>query len=343
MANTWPSLLEQLMSGEDLSADDAAWAMERILSGEATDAQIAAFAVAVRSKGETVGEVRAFVDTILTHATPLELGSQAVVDVVGTGGDRSGSVNISTMAAIVTAAAGVPVVKHGNRAASSQSGSADVLEALGLPLDLAPERVAALLSEVGITFCFAPVFHPAMRFAGPPRRQMGIPTIFNLLGPLANPARPTAMAVGIADPARAPLVAGVLADEGVSALVVRGDDGLDELTTTTTSRIWRVQGGEVRTERLDPADLDVAPVEPDLLKGGDAAANAEVVHRLVAGETGPVRDVVLLNAAAALVAFEGEGSADLTTAIAQQMERAAQAIDSGAAQTLLTTWIARAR
>lgn len=325
--------------------------MEQILSGEATAAQIAAFGSLLRAKGESVVEIDALVDTMLTHATPFHSDQKAVVDVVGTGGDRSGSVNISTMAALVVAAAGVPVVKHGNRAASSRAGSADVVEALGIPLDLPAERVAEVLDETGITFCFAPVFHPAMRFAGPPRRELGVATTFNLLGPLANPARPTAMALGVAAAPVAPLMASVLASRDVSALVVRGDDGLDELTTTTTSQVWRVRGGLVEKHTLDPQDLGVAPVDAASLRGGDAAENADVVRRLVAGEPGPVRDVVTLNAAAALVAHLEDGkrgdaepsSGDLGETMRSAMAVASAALDDGSAERLLQRWVATAR
>lgn len=325
--------------------------MEQILSGEATAAQIAAFGSLLRAKGESVVEIDALVDTMLTHATPFHSDQKAVVDVVGTGGDRSGSVNISTMAALVVAAAGVPVVKHGNRAASSRAGSADVVEALGIPLDLPAERVAEVLDETGITFCFAPVFHPAMRFAGPPRRELGVATTFNLLGPLANPARPTAMALGVAAAPVAPLMASVLASRDVSALVVRGDDGLDELTTTTTSQVWRVRGGVVEKHTLDPQDLGVAPVDAASLRGGDAAENADVVRRLVAGEPGPVRDVVTLNAAAALVAHLEDGkrgdaepsSGDLGETMRSAMAVASAALDDGSAERLLQRWVATAR
>jgi anthranilate phosphoribosyltransferase len=312
------------------------------MDGSATSAQIAAFVIALRAKGETVDEVDGLVRAMYERATPISIEGRAV-DVVGTGGDRAHTVNISTMAAIVAAGAGALVIKHGNRAASSACGAADLLEELGIDLSLPPERVAQIAEDVGITFCFAALFHPALRHAGATRRELGIPTTFNFLGPLANPARPAAQAVGVADSRMAGVIAGVLAGRGVSALVFRGDDGLDELTTTTTSRVWVVNGGEVREERLDPADLGIAPTTPDSLKGGDASYNAAVARRFVAGEPGPVRDAVLLNAAAALVAYDGlSGREDkpLIEQIRTAFGRAQEAVDSGEAAAVLDRWIA---
>jgi anthranilate phosphoribosyltransferase len=311
------------------------------MDGSATSAQIAAFVIALRAKGETVDEVAGLVSAMYERATPISVAGRAV-DVVGTGGDRAHTVNISTMAAIVAAGAGVLVVKHGNRAASSACGAADLLEELGIDLSLPPERVAQIAEEVGITFCFAALFHPALRHAGATRRELGIPTTFNFLGPLANPARPAAQAVGVADARMAGIIAGVLAGRGVSALVFRGDDGLDELTTTTTSRVWVVREGEVREERLDPADLGIPAAAPDALRGGDASYNADVARRFLAGEPGPVRDAVLLNAAAALVAHDGlSGSAHpLVERMGEAFGRAREAVDSGEAAAVLDRWIA---
>jgi anthranilate phosphoribosyltransferase len=337
VAPSWPTVLGPLLAGEDLQPQQASWALEEILSDRATSAQIASFASLMRAKGESVEELGALARTMLQHATAFAPPTAPVADVVGTGGDRSGSVNISTMAAIVVAATGLPVVKHGNRAASSRAGSADVVEALGIPLDLPADRVREVLDEVGITFCFAPVFHPAMRFAGPTRRELGIPTTFNLLGPLANPARPAVMALGVADATVAPLMAGVLAERGVDALVVRGDDGLDEITTTTTSRVWRVRAGDVQHEVLDPGVLGVPAADPAQLTGGDAEDNAEVVRRLVDGEQGAIRDVVLLNAAATLAARSDE--ADLEAAVRGALDTCRTALDSGAAARTLQRWV----
>lgn len=340
---SWPQVLTALLDGSDLPAEATAWAMGEIMDGSATSAQIAAFVIALRAKGETVDEVDGLVTAMYERATPISIEGRAV-DVVGTGGDRAHTVNISTMAAIVTAGTGTRVVKHGNRAASSACGAADLLEELGIDLSLPPERVAQIAEEVGITFCFAALFHPALRHAGATRRELGIPTTFNFLGPLANPARPAAQAVGVADARVASIIAGVLAGRGVSALVFRGDDGLDELTTTTTSRVWVVHGGEVREERLDPADLGIAPTVPDALRGGDAAYNADVARRFLAGEPGPVRDAVLLNAAAALVAHDGliddGGDKPLVEQIRTAYGRTQEAVDSGKAAAVLDRWIA---
>lgn len=317
--------------------------MGEIMAGEATAAQVAAFAVALRAKGETVGEIDALVDVMLSNATPVSV-PDPVVDVVGTGGDRAHTVNISTMAALVVAACGIRVGKHGNRAASSACGSADVLEALGVVIDLPPEGVVACIAEAGIGFFFAPVFHPGMRHAAVARREMGVATVFNFLGPLTNPARPVAAAVGCADSRMAPLLAGVLARRGVSAIVFRGDDGLDELTTTTTSSVWLAVDGEVTADTLDPTVFGLAPATAEHLRGADAATNAEVVRRLVAGNDGPVRDAVVLNAAAAIVAEGGLSAtlpddASLTQRLGRAIERAGRAIDDGSAAETLGRWI----
>ncbi|HSZ28446.1 MAG TPA: anthranilate phosphoribosyltransferase [Pseudonocardiaceae bacterium] len=334
---SWPVLLGQLVAGTDLDAQDTTWAMDQVMSGVATQAQIAAFVVALRVKGETPAEIAGLADGMLSHACRVHVPQRAV-DVVGTGGDHAHTVNISTMAALVTAAAGAPVVKHGNRAASSQCGAADVLEALGVAIDLGPEQVARCVAEVGIGFCFAPRFHPTMRHAAAVRREIGIPTAFNFLGPLINPAQPGAGLVGCADLRMARVMAQVLADRGVSALVVRGDDGLDEITTTTTTSVWVVDGAAVRRDQLDPAALGVPVARREDLRGGDAATNADAVRRLLAGDRGPVRDAVLLNAGAALAAHRGV-TGDLIGDLREMTQRAAQAIDSGAAGALLEHWM----
>ncbi|ADB75940.1 anthranilate phosphoribosyltransferase [Geodermatophilus obscurus] len=333
---TWPALLTRLLAREDLTAADTAWAMREVMAGEATPAQIAAFAVALRAKGVAAQELSGLATEMLAQATPVEL-PLASVDVVGTGGDGAHTVNISSMAAVVTAATGVPVAKHGGRAASSYSGSADVLEALGVVIDLPAPAVARCVEEAGIGFFFAPVFHPGMRHAAVPRRELGIATVFNFLGPLTNPARPAAAAIGVADPRMAPVVAEVLAERGTRAVVFRGDDGLDELTTATTSSAWLVREGEVVPDRVDPAALGVPVSGVDALRGGDPAFNADVFRRVVDGERGPVRDAVLLNAAAALAAFD-ERSVRLHDALATGMERAAAAVDDGRAAALLERW-----
>jgi anthranilate phosphoribosyltransferase len=326
-----------LVARSDLSSEQTAWVMEEILGGNASPAQIAGFAIGMRAKGETVDEVQGLVDTMYAHARTIAVPGRTL-DVVGTGGDRSMSVNISTMSAIVAAGAGVTVVKHGNRSASSKTGTADVLERLGIRLDLPVETVARLAEEVGITFCFAAAFHPALRHAAVPRRDLGVGTTFNFLGPLANPAKPAAQAIGCADPSMAPVMAGVFARRGVDAWVFRGDDGLDELTTTTTSQVWAVVGDRVEQLTLDPRAFDLPAAEPEDLRGEDAAFNAEVVRRLLGGEHGPVRDAVLLNAGAALAIHAAEPGT-LEERVARGIQRAADAIDSGKAEATLDRWV----
>jgi anthranilate phosphoribosyltransferase len=338
---TWPGLFGRLLAGTDLSAADTAWAMREVMTGSATSAQIAAFTVALRAKGESAEEVAGLAAEMLAQATPVQL-PVACVDIVGTGGDGAHTVNISTMAAVVTAAAGVPVAKHGGRAASSSSGAADVLEELGVVIDLPAPAVAQCVQDAGIGFFFAPVFHPGMRHAGGPRREMGIATVFNFLGPLTNPARPVASAIGCADSRMAPVMAQVLAGRGMRALVFRGDDGLDELTTATTSSVWVVRDGEVEPDRVDPSVLGIPASPAEALRGGSPAVNADVFRRVLDGEPGPVRDAVLLNAAAALAAFD-ERSTRLHDALAAGLERAAAAVDDGRAAALLERWIAVSR
>jgi anthranilate phosphoribosyltransferase len=337
---TWPALTGALIRGETLSSDETAWAMAEIMEGAATPVQIAGFGVALRIKGETPGELGGLAQAMLDRATPLCLDGE-LTDLVGTGGDGARTVNISTMGTIVAAAAGARMAKHGNRAASSACGTADVLEALGVVIDLPPAATQRLLGETGIVFLFAPLYHPALRHTATARRELGVPTVFNFLGPLANPARPGSLAVGVADPRMGPVLAGVLAGRGNSALVFHGDDGLDELTTTTKSTVWVVHSGTVSQTSFDPGDLGIPPSLPGDLRGGDAAHNAGVARAVLAGETGPVRDTVLLNAAAALAAGAGVADAgQLTAALADGYARAAAAVDSGAASALLGDWAA---
>lgn len=342
-ATTWPRLLTRLVARQDLTVDEARWAMDQVMSGTATPVQLAGFLVALRAKGETVEELTALTDVMLEHARRITVPGRAV-DVVGTGGDMMHTVNISTMASLVVAGTGVRVVKHGNRAASSSTGGADVLEALGVRLDQSPERVAALAGEVGITFCFAMMFHPSMRHAAPARSGLGVPTTFNFLGPLTNPAQPAAAAIGVPDARMADLMAGVLAARGTSALVFRGHDGMDELVATGPADVWWVRDGAVERSVLDPvAELGVEPVRVQDLRGGDAAANAAVVRRVLAGELGPVRETVLLNAAAALVAdgtLAGTGTGTLTERLRAGLGHAAGSVDSGRADDVLTRWVA---
>jgi anthranilate phosphoribosyltransferase len=327
----WSAVLGALTQRADLEAEQARAAMEAILAGDALPSQIAGFIVALRMKGETVEELSGLLDAMAGAANRVPLASvDGVVDIVGTGGDRSHSVNVSTMAAIVVAGAGVPVCKHGNRAASSSCGSADLLEALGVALELEPAAVARCVEQAGMGFCFAPMFHPAMRHAGPTRRELGVPTVFNFLGPLANPAGVRRQVVGVADPGMAERMAGVLTARGSErALIVHGDDGLDELTTTTTSTIVEVVDGQVVRTTVDPRTLGLAIVSPDALRGGDAAGNAAVARSVLAGDEGPARDVVVLNAAAGLLA------AGRVDDLASGVAVAKTAIDSGAASDAL--------
>ncbi|WP_432493221.1 anthranilate phosphoribosyltransferase [Kineococcus gypseus] len=368
-APTWPRLLGELLAGRDLSAADTAWAMDRVMAGEAGDVPLAGFLVALRAKGETSAELTGLADAMLEHAVPLRVPGPTV-DLVGTGGDQARTVNISTMAALVLAGAGHRVVKHGNRAASSASGSADVLEALGVDLDLPPARVGEVAVEVGITFCFAKVFHPAFRHAAAARTGLGVPTAFNVLGPLTNPARTDATAIGVADRRMAPLVAGVLAARGTDALVLRSEDGLDELTTTSPARVWVVAGGRVEEAVVDPvADLGMAPAVLQDLRGADSRHNAAVARELLAGARGAVRDAVVLNAAAAMVAAgvragapdgapgaAADGAAGapagqpaerlarrLPEHLAEGVRRAEESLDSGRAADVLQRWVAATR
>ena len=338
-ALTWPTVLSRLTQRRDLDAATAAWAMNEIMVGEATPVQLAAFAVLLRAKGETTDELTGLVAGMLARAVRLTVDSPAV-DVVGTGGDQAQTVNISTMAAIVVAGSGRRVVKHGNRAASSSCGAADVLEELGVVIDLDPGGVQATVADVGIGFCFAPVFHAGMRHAGGPRRELGVPTVFNFLGPLTNPAQPNASAIGCADARMAPVMAAVLAARGNSALVFRGDDGLDELTTTTTSAVWIAAGGVVRQVVIDPTRFGIPAATPGALRGADRAYNAQVVRDLLAGDGDrAVRDAVVLNAAAAIAAYDDLDGRDFEDAIAAGIDEAVVAIESGSAATALSRWI----
>jgi anthranilate phosphoribosyltransferase len=336
--HTWPDVLSALLRGESLTAEVTAWAMGEVMAGNATSVQVASFAVAMRAKGETPAEVTGLANAMLDAAYRISVPG-ASVDTCGTGGDRAHTVNISTMAAIVVRGTGATVVKHGNRAASSACGSADVLEALGVVVDLPPAAVERCVAEARVGFCFAPMFHPALRHAATARSEMGVPTVFNFLGPLTNPAQPPAQAVGVADERMAAVMAGVLAGRGVSALVFRGEDGLDELSVDVPSRVWAVAAGQVRDDRVDPAELGIARPAAGALVGGDAATNADVARRFLAGEQGPVRDAVLLNAAAALVALDGVTDALVNDQLRAAMPRVTEAVDSGAAATALAEWV----
>jgi anthranilate phosphoribosyltransferase len=343
---SWPAILTSLLAGEDLRRNEASWAMAQIMSGEATPAQIGAFMLALRSKGETVEELAGLVDVMLENAVLLQTGSEAV-DIVGTGGDLVGTVNISSMASILTAASGIPVLKHGSRSASGKTGSSEMLEVLGIRLDLSPQQVTEVFKKVGITFFFAPVFHPAMRHVAPIRKELAIPTTFNFLGPLANPAQPIATALGVAEQKIAPLMALELAQRGRTALVFRSEDGLDELSTTAEARIWQVSNGSVTEHVLDARELGLTRVGQQALLGGDAKHNAEVAAKLFAGQdfenSSAIREVVLLNAAAGIVAFELAKDAELAnesieSRFTKALARAEQALTSGEAARKLSSW-----
>ena len=333
---TWTQLLGTLLSGQDLSAADTAWAMREVIAGDAADTELAGFLVALRAKGETAAEMAGLVQAILAAAVPVPVTADAV-DVVGTGGDQASTVNISTMAAIVVAGTGIPVVKHGGRSVSSLSGSANVLEALGIPLDLAPAAAARCLAEAGICYLYAPRYHAGLHHAAPVRRALGVPTVLNYIAPLVNPAQPRAGCIGSASLPLAPVLARVLADRGCSVLVVRGSDGLDEITTTAPTRVWAVTGGQVMSSDIDAADLGLPRSVPGDLEGGDPGYNAAVARRILDGETGPVRDAVLVNAAAAIASYRGLDG-DLLQTLASGLGEAEKAIDSGAAKVTLARW-----
>ncbi|MFL5735959.1 MAG: anthranilate phosphoribosyltransferase [Actinomycetota bacterium] len=328
----WPKVLSHLAAGGSLSSEDAAAAMRMVMEGDATPGQIGGFLMALRTKGETVDELDGFASTALEFARPVR-SDEPLLDTCGTGGDRAGTFNISTVSALVAAGAGVRVAKHGNRAASSHCGSADLLEALGVKIDLGPAGVERCLAEAGIAFMFAPVFHPAAAHAGPVRRELRVPTVFNFLGPLTNPARPAAQVIGVSDPRMLPLIADVIARRGTRAKVFRGEDGLDELTTTGLSEVYEVANGEVRETSLDPSSLGLKRAKKDDLAGGDVARNRTIAQEILDGAEGAHRDVVLLNAAAGL---HVAGRAD---AMAQGVELAAKAIDSGDARRVLERWV----
>ncbi len=337
-SNTWPLIIETLTKGLDLDTNSAQWAMNEILQGTTEISQIKEFLLALKAKGEIAEEVNAFVSVMYKHSAPIEIAERAV-DTVGTGGDGFNTINVSTTAAIVAAAAGAKVVKHGNRAASSKSGSADLLEALGVNIDLVGEGVETVFREVGIGFCFAPKFHPAMRFAAPARKELGVPTIFNILGPLANPANPKAAAIGVANDRMHLLMAQVLSVKGVDGFVFRGDDGLDEISLATTTSVLTIGQGEISSDLIDPIEFGIAKTPITELVGGDAQFNATVSRAIFNGEHGAPRDAVALNAAAAIAAYKGELTRSLTERMQDGYAEAIKAIDSGAANRLLDDWV----
>jgi len=338
---TWPDILTRLSMDENLDSADTAWMLGEVFEGRATDAQLGAFLMGMQAKGATALEVRGMVDTMLAHAQRIDVPGRNV-DIVGTGGDRANTVNISTMASIVIAGAGVGVVKHGSRAASSTSGASDVLAALGVSLEVPVDKVAGILDEVGITFCFAPAFHPAMRFAGPVRSQLGIPTVFNVLGPLTNPAQPAVSVIGCAPLPLVSVMAEVLALRGRDGIVFRNDDGLDEFAATDTTTLWEVRDGNVERSTIDAvADLGLHHITSDALRGGQPEENAAVVRSVLGGASGPIRETVIANAALGLAAegsVPGTAEGPLVDRVRAGMIAAAQSIDSGAAEATLQRW-----
>jgi anthranilate phosphoribosyltransferase len=335
----WRALTEKLSSGLDLERDEIQGAMREILGGDSDIENVKAFLLALKNKGETSDEVGALIEVMYAHAAPITIAERAV-DTVGTGGDGAHTINISTTAAIIAAAAGARVVKHGNRAVSSKSGASDFLEALGVVPGLTGAGVERTVRELGIGFCFAPVFHPAMRFAAPARKELGVPTVFNILGPLANPAKPQAAAIGVANERMHLVMAQVLAEKGCDGFVFRGDDGLDEITLATTTSVLSIGNAEIKSDRIDAKDFGMQNAPIEAIVGGDAAENARISRAIFAGERGAPRDAVLLNAAAAIAAFEGDMQSDVKVRLTLGLERAVRAVDSGAALVLLDNWAA---
>jgi anthranilate phosphoribosyltransferase len=326
-------------NGLDLLPQEAQDLMREVLEDRADKEVLKHFLLALKNKGETAEEVGALVAQMYEHCAPINIAERAV-DTVGTGGDGAHTINISTTAAIIAASAGSRVVKHGNRAASSKSGAGDLLEALGVAISLDGAKVANTVAELGIGFCFAPVFHPAMRFAAPARKELATATVFNILGPLANPARPKAAAIGVANERMHLVMAQVLADRGVEGFVFRGDDGLDEITLATTTSVLTIGGGEISSDRIDAKDFGLANAPISALVGGDANENARATKAIFAGEKGAPRDAVLLNAAAAIAAFDGQVGLSIHERISAALIKASDAVDSGAATNLLNRWIA---
>jgi anthranilate phosphoribosyltransferase len=337
MQSRWDLHISRLNAGLDLESDDVQWCMNEILTGKADKEITKQFLLALKEKGETSEEVGALVAQMYQHCAPISISERAV-DTVGTGGDGAHTINISTTAAIIAAAAGVKVVKHGNRAASSKSGSADLLEALGININLDGVGVERTFREVGIGFCFAPVFHPAMRYAAPARKELGVPTVFNILGPMANPAKPQAAAIGVANERMHLVMAQVLANRGVDGFVFRGDDGLDEITLATTTSVLTIGNGEISSDLIDPQDFDIQRAPIAALVGGDSTENARITMAIFAGEKGAPRDAVVLNAAAAIAAYDARFDLNLHERMALGVSRAIDAIDSGASTRLVAQW-----
>ncbi len=346
---SWSNILAALNQKTDLSRGQAVWSMKQIMSGVATDAQMEEFLLTLRAKGEDVVELSGFVDVMLENALRIPVSNDAV-DIVGTGGDQLGTVNISSMAAIVAAACGYPVLKHGSRSASGKTGSSEMLEALGIRLDLTPEQLAEVFKKAGITFFFAPMFHPSLKNVGPTRKKLGIPTTFNFLGPLANPAQPIATALGVANEVMAPLLAAEMASRGRTALVFRGSDGLDELTTTGKSQIWVVFGGKVQEQSFNPADLGIPQASVEQLLGGDSTENAATTRGVFGeniefkGDRQAILDIVALNASAGMTAYELNKTSniselDLLGSLKNHYLQAQEAINDGTALAKLNQWV----
>ena len=333
----WSENIAIIESGLDLEIDRVQWCMNEILTGQATNSAIKSFLLALKKKGETPEEVGALVDQMYQHCAPISISPRSV-DTVGTGGDGAHTINISTTAAIIAAAAGAKVVKHGNRAASSKSGSADLLENLGINITLDGKGVEECFHTLGIGFCFAPIFHPAMKHAAVARKELATPTVFNILGPLANPARPKAAAIGVANERMHLVMAQVLGERGVDGFVFRGDDGLDEITLATTTSVLSIGSEEIISGLLDPMDFGISRAPISSLTGGDGAENARITREILNGKPGPHRDACVLNAAAAIAAYEGKSELTLHERMATGLQRANEAIDSGAANELIAKW-----
>ncbi len=336
-APTWEQVLHKLSLREDLSSQQSSWVMHEILLGQCNNEVLKQFLLNMSQKGESALEIRNFLDVLYQHANLIEIPERCV-DIVGTGGDGANTINISTAAAIVTTAAGARTMKHGNRAASSKSGSADLLEALGIDINLDANAVAECVRKIGIGFAFAPNFHPAMKHAATARKELGVPTVFNLLGPLANPARTKAFAIGVARQDKMETVARVLADRDCEGFVIRSDDGLDEISLSTTSTVFIVSKGEVRREMFDPLNLGLERVPLSELRGGDANQNAAITNQVFSGERSPYREAILINAAVGIAAFKGDFALGVEQQFANGYVYAKQAVDSGNAAALVTEW-----
>ena len=334
----WAGIIAKVENGLDLSPLEAQSVMREVLEDRADKELLKSFLIALKNKGETPEEVGALVAQMYQFCAPITINERAV-DTVGTGGDGAHTINISTTAAIIAAAAGSRVVKHGNRAASSKSGAGDLLEALGVAINLDGAKVAQTVSELGIGFCFAPIFHPAMRFAAPARKELATATVFNILGPLANPAKPKAAAIGVANDRMHLVMAQVLAERGVEGFVFRGDDGLDEITLATTTSVLTIGNGEISSDRIDAKDFSLANAPISALVGGDAQENARITKAIFAGERGAPRDAVLLNAAAAIAAFDGEFELSIHERLSKSLKKATESVDSGKANSLLGEWV----